>query len=145
VSTMPPAKLSSTRSSRLCRKRKSHSMTGLDLNADQSTGSRAQGNGKDQSRPRARVDSSRQPTESVLRRSAGTLASQAARCSLTVPFPLNSLWGTGTARSLGFSRGNRLRSFDRISTSRLAKSPARGSRPWQNQGHSQMFRSTYTA
>ena len=49
----------------------------------------------------------------------------AAQCSLTVPFPLNSLWGTGTARSRGFSRGNRLRSFEHIGSSRSAKSPAR--------------------
>ena len=49
----------------------------------------------------------------------------AAQRSLTVPFPLNSLWGTGTARSPGFSRGNRLRSFEHIGSSRSAKSPAR--------------------
>ena len=96
------------------------------------------GNGKDQSRPRAGADSSRPPKESLLQSSTRTLASQAAQCSLTVPFPLNSLWGTGTARSLGFSRGNRLRSFDHIGSSRSAKSPERGIRPSQNQGHFQM-------
>ena len=73
-----------------------------------------------------RADSSRPPKESLLQSSTRTLASQAAQCSPTVPFPLNSLWGTGTARSLGFSRGNRLRSFDHIGSSRSAKSPARG-------------------
>ena len=87
-------------------------MTGVVLTADQSTGSRAQDNGKDQSWPRAAADSSRPPKESLLQSSTRTLASQAAQCSPTVPFPLNSLWGTGTARSLGFSRGNRLRSFE---------------------------------
>jgi hypothetical protein len=145
VSTMPRAKLYSTRSSRLCRKRRSRSMTGVDLTADQATGSRAQDNGKDQSWPRTATDSSRPRKESLLQSSTRTLASQAAQCSPTVPCPLNSLWGTGTARPLGFSRGNRLRSFDHIGSSRSAKSPARGIRPSQNQGHFQMSWSTYSA
>ena len=54
-----------------------------------------------------------------------SFAFHAAQCSLSVPFPLNSLWGTGTVRSLGTSRGNRLRSFEHIGLSRSAKSPAR--------------------
>jgi hypothetical protein len=145
VSTVPRAKLYSTRSSRLCRKRRSHSMTGVDLTADQSTGSRAQDNGKDQSRPRAAADSSRPRKESLLQSSTRTLASQVAQDSPTVLFLLDSLWGTGTARSFGFSRGNRLRSFDHLGSSRSAKSPARGIRPSQNQGHFQMSWSTYTA
>jgi hypothetical protein len=120
-------------------------MTGVDLTADQSTRSRAQDNGKDQSWPRAAADSSRPRKESLLQSSTRTLASQAAQCSPTVPFPLNSLWGTGTARSLGFSRSKRLRSFDHIGSSLSAKSPARGIRPSQNQGHFQMSWSTYTA
>ena len=88
-----------------------------------SDGIRAQDNGKDQSWPRAAADSSRPRKESLLQSSTRTLASQAAQCSPTVPCPLNSLWGTGTARLLGFSRGSRLRSFDHIGSSRSAKSP----------------------
>jgi hypothetical protein len=38
--------------------------------------------------------------------------------------------------------GNRLRNLEHIGPSRSVKSPARGIRPWQNQGFSQMFRST---
>jgi hypothetical protein len=41
-------------------------MTGVDLTADQATGSRAQDNGKDQSWPRAAADSSRPRKESLL-------------------------------------------------------------------------------
>ena len=100
-------------------------MTGVDLTADQATVFRAEDNGKDQSWPRAAADSSRPRKESLLQSSTRTLASQAAQCSPTVPCPLNSLWGTGTARLLGFSRGSRLRSFDHIGSSRSAKSPAR--------------------
>ena len=44
-------------------------MTGVVLTADQSRGSRAQGNGKDQSWPRAGADSSRPRKESLLRSS----------------------------------------------------------------------------
>ena len=44
-------------------------MTGVDLTADQSTGSRAQDNGKDQSWPRAAADSSRPRKESLLQSS----------------------------------------------------------------------------
>jgi hypothetical protein len=84
------------------------------------------GDGKGQLQPDAGADSS-QPREAILPSGArrGALASQAAQCSPAVPFPLNSLWGTGTARSLGFSRDNRLRSYEHIGSSRSAKSPAR--------------------
>ena len=96
------------------------------LTSYQSRVCRTQDDGTGHSQPDAGADSSRPPKESLLsgvRRAS--LASQAAQCSLTVPFPLNSIGGTGTARSLGFSRGNRLRSFEHIGSSRSAKSPAR--------------------
>jgi hypothetical protein len=101
-------------------------MTSVVLTSDRSRVCRNQGDGKVQSQPDAWADSSRPPKEFLLSGARrGSLASQAAQCSLTVPFPLNSLWGTGTARSFGSSRGKRLRSFEHIGSSRSAKSPAR--------------------
>jgi len=67
----------------------------------------------------------RRPKNSSCRELDVTRSLHSAQCSLTVPFPLNSLWGTGTARWLGFSLGNRLRSFEHIGSSRSAKSPTR--------------------
>jgi len=101
-------------------------MTGVVLTSDRSRVCRNQGDGKGQSQPEAGADSSWPRREFLLSGARrGSLVSQAAQCSPAVPFPLNSLWGTGTARSLGFSRGNQLRSFEHIGSSRSVKSRAR--------------------
>ena len=77
--------------------------------------------------------------------SARMPAFRAVQHSPFVSLPLNPLWGARTAGSLGFSLGKRPRSFDHIGSSRSAKCPACGIRPWQNQCHDSMSWSTYTA